>query len=173
VLDNISELNTRAIVVKACMPVVPEDESLIRGKRALVIEDGPTVTHGGMMFGAGYLAAKKFGAAEIIDPRPYITGSIKETFETYRHIGNLLPAMGYGREQQIELETTINRADCDVVIIGTPIDLNRVIAINHPTCRVSYEVQEIQGPTLSDIIKGWLLEQQCLSDSELQLNQIA
>ena len=173
VLKNISELNKRAIIVKACMPVVPEDESLIRGKRALVIEDGPTVTHGGMMFGAGYLAAKKFGAAEIIDPRPYITGSIRETFDTYKHIEHLLPAMGYGREQQVELEATINRADCDVVVIGTPIDLNRVIAISHPTCRVSYEVQEIEGPTLSDIIKGWLLEQQSFGESELQLNQIA
>jgi len=122
----------------------------------LVIEDGPTLTHGEMKFGAGTVAAQKFGAAEIIDPRPWATGEIKKTFETYPNIGILLPAMGYGDKQIKDLEATINKVPCDAVIIGTPIDLNRIVKIKKPTFRVTYELQEIGEPSLDTILKAFL-----------------
>jgi predicted GTPase len=118
-----------------------------------VIEDGPTLTHGEMDIGAGWVAAEKYGAAEIIDPRPYAVGSIKDTFEKYSHLSEILPAMGYGDEQVKELEETINAIDAEVVVIGTPIDLGRVVKINKPSVRVRYELQEIGKPTLEDVFK--------------------
>lgn len=153
VRDSIRELNPTATVVDAASPIVVEDPSLITGKRALVVEDGPTLTHGGMKYGAGIVAADKFGAAELVDPRPYTTGKITETYEKYPDIGILLPAMGYGEEQMRDLEKTIDAADCDVVIIGTPIDLRRVIDIKHPTVRVTYDLQEIGRPNMLDVLK--------------------
>jgi len=153
VRNSIEAVNPKAIVVDGASPVFIDDAHLVKGKRVLVIEDGPTLTHGEMTYGAGVIAAKKFGAKEIIDPRPYAIGSIKTTFEKYSHLGNVLPAMGYGAKQIKELEETINQIPADVVIIGTPIDLRRVININKPAVRVRYELQEIGVPTLKDIIE--------------------
>jgi len=124
------------------------------GKRVLVVEDGPTLTHGEMKLGAGMVAAMKYGAKEILDPRPYTVGTITETFRKYPDIGTLLPAMGYGDEQVKDLEATINRVPCDVVVIGTPIDLNRIVKINKPTVRVRYELQEIGQPDLAEVINA-------------------
>ncbi len=149
---NIRKVNTRAIVVEAASPITVTDPALITGKRVLVVEDGPTLTHGEMKFGAGIVAAGKFSAAELVDPRPYTVGTITETFKKYPDIGVLLPAMGYGDKQVKDLETTINRTPCDTVIIGTPIDLNRLIKIKKPTVRVSYELQEIGKPDLMDVL---------------------
>ncbi|HOQ59763.1 MAG TPA: cyclic 2,3-diphosphoglycerate synthase [Vicinamibacterales bacterium] len=149
---NIRSVNRRAVIVEAASPVTAADPSLITGRRVLVVEDGPTLTHGEMTFGAGIVAAGKFGAAELVDPRPYTVGTIAETFRKYPGIGVLLPAMGYGDRQVKDLETTINRTPCDTVIIGTPIDLNRLIAIKKPTVRVTYELQEIGKPDLADVI---------------------
>jgi len=128
----------------------------ITGKRVLVVEDGPTLTHGEMKFGAGVVAAGKFGASEIVDPRPWTVGTISATFKKYPNIGTLLPAMGYGDKQVKDLETTINKVPCDAVIIGTPIDLNRLIKIRKPTVRVRYELQEIGKPDLMDVLKRFL-----------------
>ena len=128
----------------------------ITGKRVLVVEDGPTLTHGEMKFGAGVVAAGKFGAAEIIDPRPWTVGTITATFKKYPNIGTLLPAMGYGDKQVKDLETTINKVPCDTVIIGTPIDLNRIIKIRKPTVRVRYDLQEIGRPDLMDVLAPFL-----------------
>jgi len=153
VRNNIRKLNPKATVIDGASPIVVEDPSLITGKRALVVEDGPTLTHGGMKYGAGVVAAEKFGASELVDPRPYTTGKITETFEKYTEIGTLLPAMGYGEQQMKDLEETINAADCDVVVIGTPIDLRRVIDIKHPSVRVTYDLQEIGRPNLDDVLK--------------------
>ncbi|OQX94916.1 GTPase [candidate division KSB1 bacterium 4572_119] len=150
--ETIREVNPNAIVVDAASPLMVDDPNLIRGKRALVVEDGPTLTHGEMTFGAGVVAAEKYGAAEIVDPRPWIVGKIKETFEKYEDIGALLPAMGYGDEQVKDLEKTVNAVDCDVVVIGTPIDLRKVIKIDKPAVRVSYDLQEIGKPTLEDVL---------------------
>ncbi len=154
--DSIRKLNPGAIVVEAASPISVEDPSMITGKRALVVEDGPTLTHGGMKYGAGVVAAKKFGASALVDPRPFTTGKITRTFERYPEIGTLLPAMGYGKEQMKDLEATINRADCDVVVIGTPIDLRRIIDIKHPSVRVRYDLQEIGRPNLRDVLKPLL-----------------
>ncbi|MCD6501346.1 GTPase, partial [bacterium] len=126
---------------------------MIEGKRVLVVEDGPTVTHGGMKYGAGVMAALRFGAAEIIDPRPFAVGEIKKTFEKYPETGELLPAMGYSPQQIRDLETTINASDAEVVIIGTPIDLRRIIKIDKPSLRVNYDLQIIGHPNLEDVIK--------------------
>jgi predicted GTPase len=126
---------------------------MIRGKRVLVIEDGPTLTHGGMKYGAGYVAAQRFGAAEIIDPRPYAVASITATYEKYPQTGIILPAMGYGDEQVHDLEVTINNTPCDMVVIGTPIDLTRILEIKHPMQRVRYELQVIGKPTLEEILQ--------------------
>ncbi|MFX1565598.1 MAG: cyclic 2,3-diphosphoglycerate synthase [Promethearchaeota archaeon] len=146
-------VNPRAIIIDAASPLFVDNPEAIRGKRALVIEDGPTLTHGEMEIGAGWVAAEKYGAAAIIDPRPYAVGSIKATFEKYSHLSEILPAMGYGKEQVKELEETINAVDAEVVVIGTPIDLGRVVKINKPSVRVRYELQEIGKPTLEDVFK--------------------
>ncbi len=150
---NIRLANPNAIVVEAASPIFVDDPTAIRGKRVLVVEDGPTLTHGEMAFGAGVVAANKYGAAEIIDPRPYAVGTIKDTYAKYPTTGRVLPAMGYGSKQVNELEETINAAPVDLVLIATPIDLRRVIHIHHPTDRVRYELQEIGQPTLADILK--------------------
>ena len=154
--ENIRSVNKRARIVDAASPIAVENSEQIAGKRVLVIEDGPTLTHGEMKFGAGTVAAQKFGAAEIIDPRPWATGEIKKTFETYPNIGILLPAMGYSDRQIKDLEATINKVPCDAVIIGTPIDLNRIVKIKKPTFRVMYELQEIGEPSLDTILKAFL-----------------
>jgi predicted GTPase len=156
VRENLVALNPSAIVIEAASPLFVDNPAEIRGKRVLVVEDGPTLTHGEMAFGAGYLAARRYGAAEIIDPRPYAIGTINATFEKYPKTGKVLPAMGYGSKQTKELEETINASDADLVIIGTPIDLNRIIRLNKPTQRVRYELQEIGVPTLEDVLKARL-----------------
>ena len=152
VRENIAYTNPKAIVVDGASPISVDDPEVIRGKRVLVVEDGPTLTHGEMTLGAGTVAAQKFGAAEIVDPRPFTVGKLTETFEIYPDIGELLPAMGYSAEQLKDLETTINNTDCDAVIIGTPIDLNRIIDIKKPNTRVFYDLQEIGKPDLTDIL---------------------
>lgn len=149
---SIREVNPRAIVVDAASPIFVEDPDAIRGKRVLVIEDGPTLTHGEMSYGAGVTAARRFGAAELVDPRPYAVGSIAETFQKYPHIGPLLPAMGYGEEQIRELEATINATPCDLVLAATPIDLRRVLKVRYPVDRVRYELQVLGRPTLEEIL---------------------
>lgn len=141
----IRSVNPVATVIDSTMPVTVEDPSLVRGKRVLVIEDGPTVTHGGMAYGAGALAAKKYEAAAVVDPRPAATGSLRETFRQNPHLDCVLPAMGYGPEQIRELEQTINAVDCDLVLIATPVDLRRLISLKHPTCLVRYEFEEAGG----------------------------
>jgi predicted GTPase len=156
VRENIRFLNPKAIVIDAASPVVVDNAELLRGARVLVVEDGPTLTHGEMTFGAGVVAAEKYGAAELIDPRPFITGKIAETFQIYPNIGSILPAMGYGDEQLADLAKTINASDADVVVIGTPIDLRRIIEINKPTVRVTYDLQEIGRPTLADVLGSFL-----------------
>jgi predicted GTPase len=156
VRDNAAADNPDAVIVEAASPIFVPDPSAIRGKRVLVIEDGPTLTHGGMKYGAGIVAARRFGAAEIIDPRPYVVGTIAETFRQYPEIGPLLPAMGYGEEQIHDLEETIRRVPCDLVIAATPIDLARVAQIYHPVQRVRYELQVIGQPTLEGVVRQTL-----------------
>jgi predicted GTPase len=156
VRENIEKVNPGAVVIDAASPIRVDDPSVIKGKRVLAIEDGPTLTHGEMKIGAGVVAAQKFGASELVDPRPYVVGKIKETFEIYPGIGILLPAMGYGEEQLKDLETTINKTDCDTVVIGTPIDLNRLIKINKPTTRVYYDLQEIGKPDFEEILEEFV-----------------
>ena len=150
---NIRLVNPGARIIDAASPIRLEDPSIITGKRVLVVEDGPTLTHGEMKFGAGIVAADRYGASEIVDPRPYLQGTLVETFRKYPNIGTLLPAMGYGSEQIRDLEATINATECDAVIIGTPIDLRRIISINKPTVRVYYDLQEIGKPDLEDALK--------------------
>jgi predicted GTPase len=150
---NIEKTNPNAVVIEAASPIDVDEPHKIRDKRVLVIEDGPTLTHGGMSFGAGYVAAKKFGAKEIISAKPYAVGSIQETYEKYPHLSTILPAMGYGEQQIKDLEETVNRIDCDTVISGTPIDITRVIKTNKPIIRVRYKLQEIGRPTLEDVLK--------------------
>ncbi len=145
-------LNPAAQIVEAASPIFVDDPAAIRGKRVLVIEDGPTLTHGEMAYGAGVIAAQRFGAAEIVDPRPYAVGSILDTYRKYPTTGSVLPAMGYGEQQTKELEETINRTPADLVIVATPIDLRRVVNIKMPSQRVRYELQEIGQPTLMDIL---------------------
>ena len=153
VLDSIRTVNPRAEVVRAASPfVVENDIHEIAGKRVLAVEDGPTLTHGEMAYGAAVLAAKQHGAAALVDPRPFAVGSIKETFAKYPHVSELLPAMGYGRRQMEELRETIARSDAELVLIGTPIDLRRVIDLDKPALRVSYRLQELGEPTLADIL---------------------
>jgi len=153
---NIASVNPSATVIEAASPVKVEEPDAIKGKRCLVVEDGPTLTHGGMKFGAGVVAAEKFGASEIVDPRPWITGTIAETFETYPDIGKLLPAMGYGEQQIKDLESTINAADCDAVLIGTPIDLRKVLHIEKPSVRVTYDLKEIGKPTVAEVLTPFM-----------------
>jgi predicted GTPase len=153
VLDSIREHNPGARIVRAASPfVVEENGETIAGKRVLAVEDGPTLTHGEMTYGAAVLAARTHGAAELVDPRPFAVGSIAKTFEAYPHVGKLLPAMGYGRRQREELRETIARSDADLVLIGTPIDLRRVIDLDKPALRVTYRLQEIGEPTLADVL---------------------
>ena len=154
VRNNLAKVNPNAIVIEAASPLFVDNPEEIRGKRVLVIEDGPTLTHGEMAYGAGWVAARRFGAAEIVDPRPFAVRSIKATFEKYPKTGPILPAMGYGEAQTRDLEATIAKADVDLVVIGTPIDLNRVIKIKKPTQRVRYELQEIGQPTLAELLKA-------------------
>ena len=153
VRENIERVNPRAVVVDAASTLSVEKPDVIRSKRVLVIEDGPTLTHGEMKIGAGIVAAKRFGAAEIVDPRPYAVGKLAETFRIYPNIGTLLPAMGYGEEQMRDLTATIDRTDCDSEVIATPIDLGRVIQISKPNTRVEYNLQEIGRPNMEDVLE--------------------
>ena len=154
VRNNLYAVNPMAIVIEAASPLFVDQPEAIRGKRVLVIEDGPTLTHGEMAYGAGWVAAKRFGAAEIVDPRPYAVRSIKATYEKYPKTGAILPAMGYGEAQTRDLEETIRNAEVDMVIIATPIDLKRIVKIDKPSQRVRYELQEIGKPNLEDILKA-------------------
>ena len=153
VRENIEKANPNAVVIEAASPINVEQPEEVKGKRVLIIEDGPTLTHGGMGFGAGFVAARKFGAGDIIDAKPFAIGSIKQTYEKYPHLNKVLPAMGYGKEQMKELEQTINNINCDVVLSGTPIDITRVIKPNKPVIRVGYELQEIGQPDLKTVLK--------------------
>jgi predicted GTPase len=153
VRETVRALNPDAVIMDANSPITVEDESVIRGKRVLVVEDGPTLTHGGMKYGAGVVAAEQHGAASQIDPRPFAVGSIADTFEKYPEIGILLPAMGYGEEQVKDLEATIAASDAEGVVIGTPIDLRRVIDIAQPSTRVRYDLQVIGSPDLAEVLK--------------------
>ncbi|MCL1844413.1 MAG: cyclic 2,3-diphosphoglycerate synthase [Defluviitaleaceae bacterium] len=150
---NIEKVNPNCTVIEAASTLTVEDPSVIRGKRVLVVEDGPTLTHGEMTIGAGVVAARRFGAAELVDPRPYAVGRLAETFRTYPNIGKLLPAMGYGPGQKADLAATIAATPCDAVIVATPIDLNRVVKIDKPNTRVEYALQEIGKPNLEDVLK--------------------
>lgn len=152
VRENIYAINPTAVVVDAASPLTVNEPGLIRGKRVLVVEDGPTLSHGNMKIGAGTVAARKFGAASFVDPRAFATGKLRQTFESYPEIGMVLPAMGYGEQQMRDLEATINASDADVVVIGTPIDLSRVINIQKPAVRVTYDLQEIGKPDLHEIL---------------------
>jgi predicted GTPase len=153
VRDNIAAVNPDAVVIDAASTIGVDRPEIIRGKRVLVVEDGPTLTHGEMTIGAGMVAARRFGAAEIIDPRPYAVGKLAETFEQYPGIGKLLPAMGYGEQQMKDLESTINKTDCDAVVVATPIDLGREIKINKPYTRVEYSLQELGKPDMEDVLR--------------------
>jgi predicted GTPase len=153
---NIMKVNPDAKIIDSASPITVEHPELIKGKRVLVVEDGPTLTHGGMKYGAGLIAARKAGAKEIVDPRPFTTGTITATFSEYPEIGPLLPAMGYSAEQIRDLEQTINAAECDAVVIGTPIDLTRVITINKPATRVRYGIKEIGDATLEAMVGEFL-----------------
>lgn len=155
VRENIMAVNPNAIIIDAASPLGIENMESIRGKRVIVVEDGPTVTHGGMPYGAGFIAARKAGAI-IVDPRPFAVGSIEDTFEKYYHLENVLPAMGYGKKQMDELQETINKSDVDAIVIGTPIDLKRVIKIDKPSVRVKYDLQEIGKPDLEDVLKEFV-----------------
>jgi predicted GTPase len=154
VRETLQELNPDALVIEAASPLFVDQPELIRGKRVLVIEDGPTLTHGEMAYGAGWVAARRYGASEIVDPRPYAVGAIIGTYRKYPNTGPILPAMGYGDEMIHDLESTINNAPVDLVISATPIDLTRIIRVNKPMQRVRYELQEIGKPTLEDILKA-------------------
>ena len=152
VRDNVRLVNPKAVIIEAASPISVNDPAAIRGQAVLVVEDGPTLTHGEMAYGAGVVAARRFGAAEIIDPRRYAVRTIADTYAKYPRTGAVLPAMGYGEAQVADLEETINNVPCDLVIVATPIDLTRVVRINRPTQRVSYELQEIGSPTLNDVL---------------------
>jgi predicted GTPase len=155
VRENIRRFNPKAIVIDGASPIFVDNPAAIRGKRVLVVEDGPTLTHGGMRYGAAWVAAKKFGASVIVDPRGAAVGSLRDVFQKYGHLTEILPAMGYSPEQIRELEKTINAVDADVVLIGTPIDLARVVKIKKPAIRVRYELQEIGVPTLEDVLRDF------------------
>ena len=156
VRESIEAVNPGAVVIDGASPIRVDKPEVIKGKRVLVVEDGPTLTHGEMKIGAGVVAARKFGAAELVDPRPFTVGKLSETFEIYPEIGVLLPAMGYGEQQLKDLETTINTCDCDSVVIGTPIDLSRIINIKKPFTRVYYDLQEIGKPDMEDVLNEFL-----------------
>ncbi len=150
---NVRALNPRATVIEAASPIFVDEPAAIRARRVVVVEDGPTLTHGEMAYGAGYLAAQRFGAAAIVDPRPYAVASLQEVYQRYPHMGPILPAMGYGPEQIRDLEATLNRVDADVILAATPIDLARLVRVNKPVVRVRYELQEIGRPTLADVLR--------------------
>jgi predicted GTPase len=156
VRKNIAMVTPDAVVVDAASTLDIDDPSVVKGKKVLVVEDGPTLTHGEMKYGAGMIASQKFGAAGFVDPRPFAVGSLAETFETYPDIGVLLPAMGYGEQQLKDLEETINKTDCDAVVIGTPIDLSRIIKIKKPHTRVYYNLQEIGRPDLTGVLEDFI-----------------
>ena len=156
VRQNIKALNPTAVIVEAASAVRIDDPDVVRGKRVLVIEDGPTLTHGEMKIGAGVVAARRNGATELVDPRPFLVGRLRETFEMYPEIGTILPAMGYGEEQLRDLEATINATDCEAVVIATPIDLNRIVDIRKPNTRVFYDLEELSKPDLSDLLAGFI-----------------
>jgi predicted GTPase len=149
---NIQTVNPKAVILEAASPLFVDHPEVIRGKRVLVVEDGPTLTHGEMNYGAGYVAAQRFGAAELVDPRPFAVNSIAETYAKYSSTGPVLPAMGYGEAQIHDLQQTINNADADLVLVATPIDLRRIIQVNKPIERVRYELQIIGRPTLAEIL---------------------
>ncbi len=153
VRQNVAILNPQAEIIEAASPIQVDNPDAIRGKRVLVVEDGPTLTHGGMAYGAGWIAAEKFGAKEIVDPRPYAQGSISEAYRKYPTTGMVLPAMGYGPEQMEELEQTINSADVEVVVIGTPIDLGKLLHLDKPYQNVRYELEELGKPRLPEILE--------------------
>lgn len=155
---SVAEMNPRARIMRAASPITADDPDVIAGKRVLVVEDGPTLTHGGMQFGAGTIAARHYGAKAIVDPRPYAVQSIAETFQKYPGTGVLLPAMGYGPRQVADLETTINRVPCDSVVIGTPIDLRRILKINKPSTRIQYSLAEIGTPDLKTLLAKFVRE---------------
>lgn len=159
VRGNVRAVNPGAMIVEAASPIEVEDPLAIAGKRVLVVEDGPTLTHGEMPYGAGVVAARRFGAAEVVDPRPYAVGSLAETYRRYPSTGAVLPAMGYGAEQRRELAATINAVPCDLVLIATPIDLGRIITIERPTQRVRYDLQEIGRPNLTDALERILAKE--------------
>jgi len=152
---NIAETNPAAVVIEARSPITLERPDLVRGRRVLAIEDGPTVTHGGMKYGAGTLAALEHGAAELVDPHPCAVGSIAETFRKYPHVGPLLPAMGYGEGQIADLEETIRRSDAEVFIIGTPVDLRRIVHFDRPAVRATYELEEVAPPGLAGVLESF------------------
>lgn len=154
--ENIKTVNPNSAIIKAKSDIIVDKPEIIKGKKVLVVEDGPTLTHGEMQIGAGTVAAERLGAEEIVDPRSFAVGSLKTTFETYPHLENVLPAMGYGKEQLKDLEETINQVDCDVVIIGTPMDLTRIININKPTTRIQYELNEVTEPNLKDVLNQFI-----------------
>jgi len=154
-MANIHRFNPTAMIIRANSPIAVDDSEEISGKTVLVVEDGPTLTHGEMQYGAGIVAAKKFKAAKIIDPRPYAVGSIADTFDKYSHLDKVLPAMGYGDQQVAELEETINKCDCDLVVSGTPIDLNRLIKSDKKILRVRYDIEEIGSPNLEEILQDF------------------
>jgi len=154
--ENIRKLNPKAVIVKANMHKEADRPDLIRGRRVLVVEDGPTLTHGGLDIGAGYLAAMKYRAKKVVDPRPYTMGTIKETFRKYPHLEKVLPAMGYGRKQIRELEKTINRIPCDSVIVGTPVDLGRYLKINKPLVRITYEIHTVEKPSIKEMVERFV-----------------
>jgi predicted GTPase len=156
VVANVASANPGATIVRAKSPVTLLAGPPLAGRRVLVVEDGPTITHGGMPFGAGTVAARQAGAAELVDPRPYAVGSIADVYRRYPAIGAVLPAMGYGDEQLAELGATARRADCDVVVIGTPMDLARLVDLGHPSRRVTYDLEEIGTPTVADVLAPFL-----------------
>jgi predicted GTPase len=153
-MEAVRSVNEKAEIIMAASPVTVDKPAAVRGKKVLVVEDGPTLTHGEMKYGAGTVAAKQFGAAEFIDPRPFAVGEIKATFEKYPNVGVVLPAMGYTEQQLKDLETTINTSGADVVVIGTPMDLRRIIDIKLPAVQVRYDLQEIGSPTLADVLSA-------------------
>jgi predicted GTPase len=155
VKQNIREVNTDALILAAASPISVDQPDLVKGKRVLVIEDGPTLTHGNMPFGAATIAAKNLGASEIVNPKPYAVGSIKETFERFAHLRSVLPAMGYSEAQIADLKATVNATPCDVVLIGTPIDLRRIMQVDKPTVRVKYELQVLGPVCLEEVVDNF------------------
>ncbi|QUH26413.1 cyclic 2,3-diphosphoglycerate synthase [Serpentinicella alkaliphila] len=154
--SNIKNVNPKALIIKAESKITVDNPDIIKGKRVLVVEDGPTLTHGEMKIGAGVVAAQRLGAAELVDPRPYTVGKLTDTFKIYKEIGTVLPAMGYGEQQLKDLEETINNTDCDSVIIGTPIDLTRIISIKKPFTRVHYDLDEVGTPNLTEVLNDFI-----------------